>query len=129
MEGIIVFDGSNKVTSPKTKLGLLAELARNARLVWRLLRDSRVALATKLLVPGLTALYILSPVDLIPDVIPILGQLDDLAVLVVAVKLFIELCPTDIVRQHLAQLAGENAAPPGDVPDGEIVDADYRVIE
>ena len=77
-----MFNGSSNTTTPQARLGLLTELVRNVRLAWRLGADPRVALTTKLLVLGLTALYILSPVDLFPDVIPVLGQLDDLVVLV-----------------------------------------------
>jgi uncharacterized membrane protein YkvA (DUF1232 family) len=123
-----MFNRSSQAPTPQAKLGLLAELVRDARLVWRLITDSRVALAIKLVIPGLMALYILSPVDFIPDVIPVLGQLDDLVVLVLAVKLFIELCPKDIVRQYKADLAGQGTPPQSSDAEGEVIDADYHVV-
>lgn len=78
-------------------------VARQARLAWRLLLDRRVPLWTKLVPPAALA-YVLFPLDLIPDVALGLGQLDDMAVLLIGVKLFIELAPPDVVREHLREL-------------------------
>ena len=121
---------SGETPSTENRTGLIAYLLRNLRLAWKLLMDSRVPLLTKLIIPGLMALYILSPVDLIPDVLLGFGQLDDLAVLVLAVKLFIELSPHDIVQEHLRSLTGGGSTPsPGTPSEGEVVDGEYRVID
>jgi uncharacterized membrane protein YkvA (DUF1232 family) len=87
-----------------TFAGWIGDMVRQARLAWRLFWDKRVPFWTKLIPPAVL-LYILSPADFIPD-FPILGlgQLDDLAVLLIGMKLFIELAPTEIVREHLAAL-------------------------
>ena len=77
----------------------LAEVLKDARLAWRLYADRRVPMALKL-VPVLSLVYVLSPIDLVPDVFPVVGQLDDLAVVLRAVKLFIDLAPDDIVAEH-----------------------------
>lgn len=102
---------------------LLKEISQNARLVWRLLTDPRVPLRPKLVVP-LTLLYIFFPIDVIPDLVPGLGQLDDLAVLLVGVKLFIDMSPHHLVKEHFdairyghrankkEQSGGTSAAPP-----------------
>jgi uncharacterized membrane protein YkvA (DUF1232 family) len=120
--------GGNPATD--NRLGLIAYLIRNMRLAWKLLWDSRVPLLTKLIIPGLMALYVLSPIDLIPDTILGLGQLDDLAVFVLAVKLFIELSPRDIVQEHLRSLTGGGSTPrPDAASEGEVVDGEYRVID
>lgn len=81
----------------------LQDVARQARLAWRLFWDQRVPLWTKLIPPAALA-YLLFPIDLIPDVALGLGQLDDVAVLLIGVKLFIELAPPDVVREHLLAL-------------------------
>jgi uncharacterized membrane protein YkvA (DUF1232 family) len=81
----------------------LQDVARQARLAWRLFWDQRVPLWTKLIPPAALA-YLLFPIDLIPDVALGLGQLDDVAVLLIGVKLFIELAPPDVVREHLRAL-------------------------
>ena len=81
----------------------LQDVARQARLAWRLFWDRRVPMWTKLIPPAALA-YLLFPIDLIPDVALGLGQLDDVAVLLIGVKLFIELAPPDVVREHLLAL-------------------------
>jgi uncharacterized membrane protein YkvA (DUF1232 family) len=126
-EPVTVSSGGNSPVENKT--GLIAYLVRNLRLAWGLLLDARVPLLTKLIIPGLMALYILSPIDIIPDVLVGLGQLDDLAVLVLAVKLFIELSPREVVQEHLRRLAGGGSRPASSsAPEGEVVDGEYRVI-
>ena len=109
-------------------LGILTEVIRQARLAWRLLFDPRVPLWVKTIVPA-SLIYLISPVDFVPDVIPGLGQLDDLAVVVVGVKLFIELCPPEIVREHLQELLGESSwrVEPGPPVSPPVVDAPYEI--
>ena len=115
-------------TSVGNQVGFLSELLRNVRLAWRLLKDPRVPLPVKLILPGAVGVYILSPVDLMPDVIPLLGQIDDLAVLLAGMALFIEMCPRDIVDEHRAALTGRPIRSTN-IDEGETVDAEYRVIE
>jgi uncharacterized membrane protein YkvA (DUF1232 family) len=113
------------------RAGILGELIRNAQLTWRLLKDPRVPLPTKLIIPGIVGVYLLSPIDFMPDLLPLLGQIDDIAVLFGGVMLFIQMCPLDVVEEHRAALAGAAQAPqPGTGGHaGETVDAEYRVIE
>jgi uncharacterized membrane protein YkvA (DUF1232 family) len=111
------------------RVGILGELVRNAQLVWRLLKDPRVPLPVKLIIPSVVGLYVLSPIDFIPDVLPIIGQIDDIAVILAGVALFIQLCPPDVVDEHRAALTGEARAPQTGDHAGETVDAEYRVIE
>ena len=118
-----------ETTPRQNQASLLVELVRNGRLVWRLLRDARVATATKLLIPGLVGAYLLWPVDLLPDVIPFLGQIDDLVLLALGAKLFIQLCPPEIVQQHRTDLADRACASRSAEVEGEVVDGEYRVIE
>jgi uncharacterized membrane protein YkvA (DUF1232 family) len=93
-----------RASDPKETAGILADIIKNARLTWRLLRDDRVLPWLKA-IPFAALLYVLSPIDLAPDPILGLGQLDDLAIVLLGVKLFIDLCPEEIVRQHLMELA------------------------
>lgn len=69
------------------------------RLSWRLLRDPRVPLYIKA-VPFLPLLYVLSPLDFIPDFIPILGQLDDLTILLLGLRAMEMLAPPELVQEH-----------------------------
>ena len=81
------------------RLRVLRELLKTGKLALRLVRDPRVPLYAKV-VPGLALLYALSPLDFVPDVIPGLGQLDDLAALAAGLSLFIRLCPPEVVEEH-----------------------------
>ncbi len=88
-------------------LDWLRRTARQARLVWRLFWDRRVPFWAKLIPPAAIA-YVLSPVDFLSD-IPFLGfnQLDDLAVLLLGLKIFLEVAPQDVVREHLRALGAQ----------------------
>ncbi|NJM07696.1 DUF1232 domain-containing protein [Candidatus Gracilibacteria bacterium] len=81
----------------------LQRAADDAQLTFALLLDKRVPLHTKA-VPGLAVAYILSPIDLIPGFIPVLGQLDDLAVLILGVQAFKQLAPPEILAEHQRRL-------------------------
>lgn len=111
--------------------GFLGGLVRQARLAWRLFRDSRVPTWVKL-VPLAGVLYFLSPVDLIPDfMLPGLGEVDDIVILFLAAKLFVDLAPPGVVRQHLDEMMGvvsqEQAT---DASSSETyIDVPYRVLD
>ncbi len=74
-------------------------------------RDPSVPWAVKLIVVFIVA-YALSPIDLIPDFIPVIGYLDDLIILPLAIALAIRLIPTHILTQYRAKLAGQQTAHP-----------------
>ncbi|HKZ82525.1 MAG TPA: DUF1232 domain-containing protein [Anaerolineae bacterium] len=80
-------------------------LSRQMRLAWRLFWDRRVPFTYKLL-PLATAAYILSPIDLLPDVILGMGQLDDLGLFLLGVQLFVMICPRGIVAAILEEMEG-----------------------
>lgn len=67
------------------------------RLFIRLMADRRVPLWVKL-VPIAALIYIISPIDLRPDFIPILGQLDDLLITILLLVLFVALVPGEARR-------------------------------
>ena len=69
------------------------------RLMWGLMRDSRVAFFDKALLLGALA-YLVSPIDLLPDVIPFFGQLDDVVILMLATRRLLGRAPGDVMRAH-----------------------------
>lgn len=75
------------------------------RLMGRLMLDSRVSLWAKL-VPVAALVYVLSPVDLIPDFLIGLGQLDDLGILLGSTRLFRSMIPGYIIDEHLEIING-----------------------
>jgi uncharacterized membrane protein YkvA (DUF1232 family) len=82
---------------------------RLARLLARLLRDPRVHfLAKAIFLSG--AAYAVAPTDFLADFFPILGQLDDLAILALAGRLFVQLSPPAVVAEHEAAVVGTRTA-------------------
>jgi uncharacterized membrane protein YkvA (DUF1232 family) len=100
-------------TPVQQKASTLAQILANVRLVYRLLKSNKVALWVKV-VPILALIYVISPVDFIPDPILGLGQLDDLTVLLLGMWTFLQLCPPDVV----AEMRGES----------NVVDGSFRVV-
>ncbi len=96
--------------SDRRSPGFWNNLFDSFRIAWRLLWDSRVPLSTKI-IPVLVVLYVVSPIDIIPDWIPGLGQLDDLAILLLGVRFFIAMSPRDLVARFRAEINGDT--PPG----------------
>ena len=113
-----------RVTSWLSWPSLLQALVSSARLTMRLLREPRVPLLTKSL-PVLAAVYVISPLDFIPDVLPLLGEIDDLAVILIAVGVFLKLCPAGAVEFHRVAMAQGHKYSPMP-PSGEIIDAEFR---
>ena len=74
-----------------------------SRLVWALALDARVPAARKAMLAG-AAGYVLFGRDLIPDDIPVLGGIEDLAVVVLAVEVFFDGIPQDILEEKIDEL-------------------------
>ena len=96
------------------------ELAIRIKLIIRLMADRRVNPLLKAL-PVATILYMFNPID-----IP--GPLDDAAVMGLGIYLFLELCPPNVVQEHLNQLRGINLESEPLQPE-DIVDAEFREEE
>ncbi|HZP56242.1 MAG TPA: DUF1232 domain-containing protein [Dehalococcoidia bacterium] len=71
------------------------------RLLWRMFRAPDVPLVAKAILP-LLVLYLAMPFDLVPDFIPVLGQLDDLLVIALGLGLFLWLTPAHVVDAHVS---------------------------
>ena len=86
------------------KLKARAEALKNEVLALSLaLKDRRTPLLAKILI-GLTVSYALSPIDLIPDFIPVLGYVDDLIVLPALIAISIKLIPPAILTDCRARV-------------------------
>jgi uncharacterized membrane protein YkvA (DUF1232 family) len=106
---------SRSTAAVNRAVGLLAfmPLASRApqyvRLMVALVMDERTPAPRKALLAG-AAGYLLLGRDLIPDEIPILGGLDDLVVLIIAVDLFLDGVPEDLLKEKLAELGIDRSA-------------------
>lgn len=74
-----------------------------ARLLWALASDARVPASRKALL-GLAGVYIVSPFDLIPEWIPLLGAIDDVVVMMLVIDVFLEGLPEGLVAEKLVAL-------------------------
>ena len=113
-----------RILSALLRPGLLKALIFDVRLAWRLLREPRVPILAKSAIP-IAALYFVSPIDLLPDFIPVLGEMDDLVVAYGALKMFLNLCPPAAEAFHRAALAARrpfSRMEPADV----IIDAEFH---
>ncbi len=99
--------------------GFIGDLWEDIRLAWRLLLDPEVPLYLKAL-PVAGLLYVVSPIDFIMDWIPVLGQMDDIAIIAASLGAFIKLAPPDRVAYHRAQLEG------GAVEEERTIDGSYK---
>lgn len=88
-------------SGPQGKLRLLMHAPHLIKLYWRIFTDKRVSVIPKIvLVAGIA--YFIIPMDVIPDFPMIgLGQLDDVAVLTLALKGFIGMAPRSVVEEHV----------------------------
>ena len=80
--------------------GFLQGFILQAKLILRLMGDRDVPFLLKLLPVG-ALIYLVSPVDLMPGlVLPVIGALDDAAVVWLGFTLFVSLCPDHVVQKH-----------------------------
>ena len=96
-------------------LGLLAMLPLAsraplyARLVWALLLDDRTPAARKATL-GVALGYVLLGRDLVPDDIPVLGGLDDIVVVTIAIDVFLDGIDEDVINEKLDELEIDRVA-------------------
>ncbi len=108
-------------------VGFLGELWQQVRLVFYLIKDREVPIYLKVL-PLVGVLYTLFPIDIITDVVPVLGQLDDLTILLIGAKVFIEMAPPQVVARYMDQMNSRDQAT---IIEGEASDvaAGVKLIE
>lgn len=98
--------------------GMMKDFVKRLKLIGKLMADDRVSMFIKVL-PLASLAYLIWPIDLAPGVaLPIIGALDDAAILWIGSTLFVELCPDGVVKEHMDELDM------GPGSSEEIVDAD-----
>jgi len=108
-----------------TRPALLRTLLSRLRLAARLIREPGVPLLARTL-PLFAALYVISPIDFLPDVFPVLGQLDDLTVAIAALETFLRVCPPRAKAFHETAIAHGRPFSPMPENAGNVVDAEWR---
>ena len=84
------------------RVRLLRVLLRDGRLAWRLVRDPRTPLRAKLILAA-CVLFIVSPINWLPNLVPVLGQLEDAALLSLGIELFLRNVPAELKAEHAAR--------------------------
>jgi len=100
--------------------GVVRNTINQLKLIFRLMGDSRVSIFAKLIPVG-ALVYLISPIDAIS--IPVIGALDDAALLWLGSYVFTELCPPAVVAEHMKELANNiNVNPQDEIVDAEATD-------
>src|SRR5262245_8380344 len=107
--------GSSQPTPLDEFWNVVKRMPRYLRLATAMIRDDRVPKPAKVALM-LGGVYTLSPIDAVPGFIPVAGQLDDLLVLLVAVREALVLSPQSVAKEHLTRY---DLATPG-------IDADLK---
>lgn len=102
----------------RTDPDFIARLWNNFSLSIRLIFDKRVKISSKLIPLGMIV-YILSPIDLIPEFLLPFGLFDDLSVFLLGLQWFIRSVPSEIVAQHTGNRS----------PSKQIIEGEYQVKE
>ncbi|MGQ9730985.1 MAG: YkvA family protein [Candidatus Zipacnadales bacterium] len=102
-----LFRGKNPAPQPPDPmrpLRFLIHLPNFIKLYVRLFRDKRVPLFPKVLLVG-ALLYVVSPIDVLSEItIPFVGVIDDVAIIALALRAFIPLCPRNVVEEHVRRI-------------------------
>lgn len=116
-------DQEKRAIKPARDGGFFSDLTNRFKLIFRLMGDSRVSPLIKLLPIGSLVYF------LVPDLV--LGPVDDAVVIWLGTYVFVELCPPEVVKEHMNELTGTvNSEWRDPVADGdEIVDAEYTEIK
>lgn len=85
-------------------------IKRDVHALWLAAHDPRTPWYVKAFALAIAA-YALSPIDLIPDFIPVLGYLDDLILLPLAILLVVRLVPPEVIAEHRATAAKAESRP------------------
>jgi hypothetical protein len=112
-------DPMHTITNPKA--GVVQDFLLRIKLVLRLMADQRVSMLVKV-IPAAAILYLIGFPDLAP------GPVDDAGVIWLGMYLFVELCPAEVVEEHMAALKGTSPDLWTDQVSSsdEVIDADFR---
>lgn len=83
----------------RTLIGTITQIPSYLRLMGGLLTDPRVPALDKVLL-GIAIAYVIAPIDLIPDFVPFIGQVDDVFIVVLALRRLISNAGMRVIRDH-----------------------------
>lgn len=95
---------ARRISTRKERPSLMKRIRIEAHAVWLAARDPRTPWPARI-VGMLIAAYALSPIDLIPDFVPVLGLVDDALIIPAGVWLFVKMVPGELYEEHRAAAA------------------------
>src|SRR5262249_11888461 len=95
-------------------------IKRDAVAVWIAARDPRVPWYAKLVAAAVAA-YAFSPIDLIPDFVPVLGYLDDIAIVPAGILLTVRLIPAGLIEELRSEAARRENRPTSGIAGAAVV--------
>lgn len=111
---------------------LLLNMTGIPRLVYRLMLDRRVPLRLKALIPA-ALIYLVSPIDLLPDIVPLLTHIDDALVLLIAVGLFLSRAPREVILEHIRgsrlDSASDGNTNTDQAPEPPVIEGSYHYVD
>ena len=112
---------------PHFRLLIILEINMNRlpTLFLRLMLDKRVPLKLKIL-PVIAVVYLLLPWDFIPDLMPLIGWIDDIVVVILSIGIFFVFGPLSILTRNIGQNRDLNNEQP---VNGKVVEGKYRVVD
>ena len=112
---------------PHFQLLIILEINMNRlpTLFLRLMLDKRVPLKLKIL-PVIAVVYLLLPWDFIPDLMPLIGWIDDIVVVILSIGIFFVFGPLSILTRNIGQNHDLNNEQP---VNGKVVEGKYRVVD
>ena len=116
----------NALEVEKQNPGFFREKWQQLRLVFRLMADPEVPLYLKA-IPFVSVVYFLVPIDILPDALIGLGQVDDLTVLFFGAKFFVDLAPAHIVARHLDEIRAEDGYGK-DISDQIVIEGEHEEL-
>lgn len=108
--------------------GFFNDIGNRIKLIFKLIMDPRVNIFLKL-IPVASLVYLIIPAPIPPDIIPL--PIDDALIIWLATYLFVELCPQDIVDEHMRALTSEIPGSWKDVPkkeDDNMIDGEWKEV-
>lgn len=103
LPGIVIRDGriapGPSASDPSTWVELAKFVMAAGKLLYSVMRDPRVPVRGKV-VAGAAAAYAMSPIDVVPDFVPTSGYVDDVFVIVGALRYLTDLAGYDVLREH-----------------------------
>jgi uncharacterized membrane protein YkvA (DUF1232 family) len=102
-----------------SKGGFFQDLLLRLKLIMRLMGDARISPFLKLVTIG-ALVYLVVPLDLA------IGPVDDAAVIGLAMYLFVELCPPEVVQEHMIALGGALPEKQPSKPEEEIIEGEFH---